>query len=607
MADKEEDKTTPEADEQHNHDKPESEKTVDDNDKAPATEDAEASELSAKPEAAEHAPVANPAQRCWQWLLAHKKVTIPAAVVLVIALVATIPFTRYAVAGLFVQQSLTVKVVDADTNKPVTSATVRLSGQQATTNNKGQVIIRTKVGEAKLEISKKYYQTTSREVLVPFRQSPKLTEVKLKATGRTVPVKVLNKIGNEQAPNVTIKADGAEAKTDSEGAAIVVVPANKKTVQATLSGEGFNSATVTLQVTGDSVPANTFTLTPAGKIYFLSNASGKIDLIKSDLDGANRQTVLPGTGKEDRYNTVLLASRDWQRIALLSKRDGGEYAKLFLIEANNGDKVTVMDEGEATFNLYGWSGDRFIYTVHRQKVQAWEPKREALKSYSATAKKITTLAETTAEGPQSAFVYEDFNSVFLLDQEVVFAKTWSYGGNAYNLWQGKGASFNSVRVDGSQKKTLKVYAAGYIQARTAEFGELYIQYEEGDGYKYDEYQSGKLATTTLTTDDYNAGNYPRYAVSPSGKKTLWSDYRDGKNVFFVGNEKGEDGKGIGSSEDYTVYGWYADSYVLITRKDSELHIMPAAGLDGGVEKSLKLSDYYKPDYQNRGFGYGYGG
>ena len=82
---------------------------------------------------------------------------------------------------------------------------------------------------------------------------------------------------------------------------------------------------------------------------------------------------------------------------------------------------------------------------------------------------------------------------------------------------------------------------------------------------------------------------------------------DGKFVFFVGDGVGENGEQIGSSEDYTAYGWFTDDYILLTRKNSEMHIMPADGLDGGVEKSFKVSDYYKPNYTNRGFGYGYGG
>ncbi len=172
-----------------------------------------------------------------------------------------------------------------------------------------------------------------------------------------------------------------------------------------------------------------------------------------------------------------------------------------------------------------------------------------------------------------------------------------------------------MQADGSQKKTLKSYDYNAIvswsvdiETRPAEFGEIYIRRYLGENNnQFDEYKNGKVTTSKITIDEYNNETYPSYSVSPSGKRTLWSDYRDGKNVFFVGNSSGEDGKQIGSSEDYSAYGWYTDDYILLTRKGSEMHIMPAEGLTGGVEKSLKISDYYKPNYSNRGFGYGYGG
>ncbi|MGH7158047.1 MAG: hypothetical protein ACREGD_03150 [Candidatus Saccharimonadales bacterium] len=45
-----------------------------------------------------------------------------------------------------------------------------------------------------------------------------------------------------------------------------------------------------------------------------------------------------------------------------------------------------------------------------------------------------------------------------------------------------------------------------------------------------------------------------------------------------------------------MYGWFTDGYILLTRKNSGMYIMPAEGLEGGIEKALKISDYYKPSY-----------
>jgi hypothetical protein len=546
----------------------------------------------------------------WHRALAHKKVSIPAVVVLLLALLAAVPFTRYALAGLVLKQQYQVAVVDAESGKPVSSASVTLDGTKAVTDNRGRVNFKVSVGSAKLEVTKNHYETVSQSVVVPIQKSDSPKQVELKATGRPVPVAVLNKITKQPAANVVVKAEGSEVKTDKEGKAVIVLPPNAKEAKVTLSGEGFNATEANLQVTTDEVPANTFEVTPAGKLYFLSNASGKIDLVKSNLDGSDRKVVLAGTGKEDRYNTVLLASRDWKYIALLSKRDGGEYAKLFLIETAN-DTVTTMDEGQASFGIVGWSGDRFVYTVTREKIEVWQPKRQALKSYSASAKKITLLDETNGVGDNYNYVGQQYGDAYVLDETVVFVKTYTKSYYSQST-QGDNALM-SVKADGSQKKTVKSYtwssAGSYIGTRAAEFGEIYIQHwDAAGGSHFDAYQDGKVSSVKLTENEYYNSSYPTYVVSPTGKKTLWSDFRDGKNVFFVGDGKGENGTQIGASDEFTVYGWFSDDYLLITKKGSEMRILPADGLNGDLNAALKVTDYYKPsNYYQRGFGYGYGG
>lgn len=550
--------------------------------------------------------------RLWQWALTHKKFSLPAAVVLLLALLAAVPHTRYALAGLVLKQQYQVAVVDMETGKPVSSATVMLDGKKTLTDNRGRASIKASVGFAKLEVSKKYYESASQEVVVPIQKPDSPKQVELKATGRPVELTVVNKITKKPIANIAVKSADTEVKTDKDGKATMVVPANKEDLAVTLSGEGYISTDSVLVVAG----ANNFEMVSTGTIYFLSNASGKIDLVKSNLDGGDRKIVLAGTGKEDRYNTVLLASRDWKYIALLSKRDGGAYSKLFLIETGN-DTVTTMDEGQADFTIIGWSGDRFVYTVTRQKIPSWQPKRQALKSYSASSKKITLLDETSGEGNQYEYVYQQYQDVVVLDQEVVFTKNWYVVGpycyySQYNT-NGKQITFNSIKADGGQKKVVKGYApqapcSASLETRIAEFGEVYIRYTDASGKpSYEAYKGGKLTAEKLTDDEYYSTEYPSYAVSPSGNKTLWSDYRDGKNVFFVGDGNGENGTQIGSSDEFTVYGWFTDDYLLITKKGSEMRILPASDLEGDLNAALKVTDYYKPNYYLRGFGYGYGG
>jgi hypothetical protein len=585
MAHKHKQPETPESEEEH--------KPVEDAEEPEeSSSESEAETIEQKPQSAKHKDL-------WHWLVSHKMISIPAAIVVVLGVVMAVPFTRYSVLGLFLKQDVSVLVLDSQTGKPVSSATVSLKGKTASTNGEGQAKFNVPVGEAKLSVTKQYYKTAAREVIVPVKESKTPFEVKLEATGRQVPVVVLNSISSRPVAGVTISAEASQSKTDDKGQTVLVVPAGSQEIKGTLSADGFNKTDITIKVTTQEDKANNFKLTPSGKIYMLSNQSGKIDLVKSNLDGSDRKVVLAGTGKENRSGTVLLASRDWKHVALVSKREGGEFAKLFVVDTSN-DKVTTADEGEATFSLYGWSGDRLVYSVERQKVDPWKPKREALKSYHAPSKKITTLAETKASGNQYDYNAETLSHVYVLDQDVVYTRNLNCCSNDYQ------ATLNRVRSDGTQKKVIQTYPDQYIDLRTAEFGELYIRFEKDEKPKHDAYEDGRLTSVQLDSNEFYEGDYTNYLVSPSGKKTFWSDYRDGKNVFFVGNADGAEGEQVGAAEDFNAYGWFTDDYLLLTKKGNEMRIMSAAVQETDVEKILKVGSYYTPGYYRDGFGYGYG-
>ncbi|HSW98811.1 MAG TPA: hypothetical protein VLF71_03160 [Candidatus Saccharimonadales bacterium] len=575
--------------------------------------------LQTKP--GEDAPVDDggmrPHHRLWQWIVSNKKLSIPLLVVTVVGLLLAVPPTRYLLAGTVLRKNFSVLVTDSQTHKPVTSALVQLGGKTAATNNKGIASIKVRVGHATVAVSKKYYASASKAVLVPIGPQKQSEEISLAATGRQVAVSVTNKISGQPVANVTVAAQGTDAKTDAKGELTLVLPAGKETVPATLSGSGYNKQTVTIKVTAATDPANTFQITPAGKLYFLSNKSGTVDVVKTDLDGANRQTVLAGTGSEDKFNTVLLASQDWQYLALLSKRDGGANAKLFVINTAN-DSLATMDEGDADFTLAGWSGHNFVYTVDRHGMQQWQAGRQELKSYDADSGKVATLDQNAAGGTStSVYFSESIDKAYILKGQVVYAKdlfasTLSDAGSHQ-------ATLNTVKPDGSGKQVVKgwTFSLPYayystvsvtIDARPYEPSGLYVaayfnpQPSSPDTNLYD-YSGGKLTTVTgkITSDVLNE-IYPTYLFSPSNSKTFWSEPRDGKNTLFVGDDDAQGGKEVASVSDYQTYGWYTDAYLLVSKNGSELYAMPAAG-----GTPLKITDYYKPSASFYGYGGGYGG
>jgi hypothetical protein len=444
-------------------------------------------------------------------------------------------------------------------------------------------------------------------VTVEVTKQKSAKEVGMTATGRQVPITVFNKITGKPVENVTIKAADTEAKTDKDGTVSVVLPADKTRLTATFEGKGYNSITYSIEVTDQKVPENTFKIVPSGKLYFLSKLSGNIDVVKTDLDGGNRETILTGTGKEDDANTILLASRDWKYLALQSRRDSVR-PKLYLIDTSS-DKLTTIDEGNVAFTITGWTGHYFVYWLARIDVEIWQPKEYALKSYAAETGKLILLDESSAEGAnQSNYASEFFGSVYALKSAIVYVKNWQANYYANSLLVTKQATISTIQPDGSSKSVLKssgvsadsTYSYISFDALPYESNGIYYKYNLDDSiYKY---EAGKINATTEITKDNFYKTYPTYLLSPDGSSTFWSESRDGKNVLFVGNDSGGDGKQIATLSELSPYGWYSNEYLLVSKGGSELFIMPVGG-----GTPLKISDYHKPAQSFNGYGGGYGG
>ena len=538
------------------------------------------------------------------WVRTHKKTTTFLVVLILLSAIAAVPWTRYKVAALFWQQTQQITVLDTQTKQPVSEATVTLGGQTGHTNNKGTVSIKSKVGEQQLTVTKQNYTSVSQTAMVPILKPKKAVNVSLQATGRQVTVMAENSLTGKPLENATFTVDKAHFKTNAKGQVSLVVSASSKQVEATISANGYNQTTATILVTAQTLKIQSYKLTPSGKVYFLSNRSGKLDVAKSNLDGSDRQTVIAGTGKEDNPNTALLASQDWRYLALLSRRDGGQYAKLFLIDTQT-DKMVTMDEGNANFTVTGWHNHTFIYQVNRDEKKIWEANKFAIKSYNADTRKLATLDQGEAMGAQGNATYQQFSTPYILNDEIVYTVSWN--GITEQL-QGKTNSLRVVADTGKNKKDVKTFPVNVgVNVRSYEPNSVYVlsaQYADGTtNYAFYEYEDGAVKTVNdLTAEIFYNKVYPTYLASPSNKQTFWGESRDGKNTLFIGDADGKNGKQIASLSEYNAYGWYTDDYLLVAKNGSELYVMTKDG-----SKVSKITDYYKPSFDFSGYGRGYGG
>jgi hypothetical protein len=544
------------------------------------------------------------------WARPRNRYIVLGIFVALLAAIYFVPIARSNVAGLVVKAPVTVQVLDSKTSKAVSGATVSLAGKSAQTDATGKAKLQVNAGSKTLKVTKKYYGGVTKSELVKVWAGTNSFKASLVPLGRQVSVLVVNKITGKPVSGATVKAGSADAKTDKNGKATLVISSDATTQAATVSLANYNDLKVTVTA-GGTAAQNTFSVTPAGKLYFLSNLSGKIDVVKTNLDGTDRQTVLAGTGSEDRYSTSLLASRDWKYLALLSKRSGAT-ASVYLIDTTNGDKLTTIDQGDANFSLVGWSGDRFVYQVTRNTVQNWQPNKQALKSFDPANGQSTLLDQTTAAGSGDYdFIGNSFGSPYLMGSQVVYLKNWSSSYTLRTQISSKQVELNAINADGSGHKILKTFSedpaglTSYLSA-SAQLYEpdgLYIDFQNGVKDVFYQYEAGKVTEATdVTADTFYNTSYPTYLISPSGNSTFWGDQRDGKTTLSTGDDDAKNSKQIAALSDYKTYGWFTDDYLLVSKNSSELYVMGAVG-----GTPLKVTDYYKPAINYNGYGGGYGG
>lgn len=538
------------------------------------------------------------------WFINHKTQSIPLVVVIIILGLALVPWSRYHAAGLVMKNDFSLQISDATAHFPVSGATISVEGIMATTDATGTVRLPgLSVGHHSVSIKKANYQSRTVDILVPILRQKQAPAVAFTATGRQVKITVKNLISQQPINGALVEIDGAKSLTDASGSTLAVVSAGSSSKQAAVSAPGYNAAKAAIEVSDSQVKESAVNLTPAGEVYFLSNQSGKLDVVKANLDGSGRQTVLAGTGKEDDHNTVLLASTDWHYLALLANRDGAD--KLYIINTAD-DSMLVMDQTNADFNSIGWHNHYFVYTVARHNYNDWQPNAFSIKSYNADTGKVITLANTNASGSGLADAqYENFWEIRLVGSDVVFSRTW-YKYPGYLKVDGKQNLLVAIRPDGSNSRQLKaVDAANFyianLHVKTPKQLEFTVTANDGSGITYFAVsQNGSVSSISQPKDIYDAP--VPYLPSPSGEQTFWQDQRDGKNTLFVGNDDAAGAKQVASLSDFSAYGWYTDKYLLVSKNGSQLYIIPKTGVKDDTS-AVKITDYHKPAQSF----YGYGG
>jgi hypothetical protein len=537
------------------------------------------------------------------WVAVNKKrkaFAIVVGVLILLGILTAIPFTRYAVYGVVIKKEVQFVILDTVSKAPVSGVNVKLGSVSGMTDSTGKVTLHNiAVGNYRAVVSKKFYKDTTVTYTVPLFFTPTVQTESLAPTGRPVTITVTNSVTGDALANVTASVDDSSSITDKNGEVILVVSPKVQKQTITIKGNDYNDESLAIDL-GKTTSYKT-TLTPQGSIFYLSNATGVINVMRANLDGSSPEVAVKGTGNENS-STLLLSSRDWSYSAYLATRTSNP--SVYIIDTQ-GNYVEI-DNGDTNFSFVGWSGHTFFYEVTRNTAHYWDANRTSIKAYNADTKKLTTIDQNSGTGSNDyVYAYDYFSTINIIDGKIFYLKI---------------PEVPSYRWDGSQKvkaivvdaksydsKVLKEYPLnnpyGNADVRFYEPGGIYIQITSGGTVSYYEYEDGAIKSINITGEKYSSA-YPTYLISPSGDKTFWYEKRDGKNTLFIGDNDGKNQKQIASLSDYTPYGWYGDNdqYVLLTKNGSELYI----ATPDTINNPQKVTDYYRSQIIN-GYGAGYGG
>ncbi len=540
----------------------------------------------------------------WRKWLTSRWLLLGIPVILII--LAVVPYTRNRIASLIIKQTLAVVVIDSKTSKPISGTDIVYGSIRAHTDGAGQATLKVPFGEGTLSISKKYYAAYAHKESFTIGQSAPPLRISLNATGRQVPLTVINTVTHKPLSGVTVSISGTSAVSDSKGKISIVLPTKTANLTAKLTAIGFNPLTAPVQVTDAVVAANTLSLVPAGSVYFISGASGTLDVIKSDLDGSNRQTVLAGTGKEDPANTSLIASRDWHYVAVRSRRDGTQTALSMIDTSTN--KVTQFDTSAAVYTPIGWSGHTLVYDVVKPSQNASQTGRENLKAYNADQQQLNQLDQSQVVGSGSNYTYQSYGNFFIMDTQIVYSVHWNPSDPTYDL-TAQSDSIRSVSASGQGKKDLQQYAASVgssVQSAHVLPGTINYAITDGtDKTSYYSYNNNTvISDTNVSAATFNK-TYPVYFPSPDGgSKTLWSEPRGSRLALLLGDRAAATPNPLIASGEYSAYGWYSTQYLLLSRAGNGLYIIPASGLPKD-SAPLKIANYSQPSQSAAAYGGGY--
>jgi hypothetical protein len=311
--------------------------------------------------------------------------------------VAAAPEARYyALNTAGVRAGAAVTVVDDITKLPLAGVPVQVAGQTKKTGEDGRVrFTQLRLGPAKVIIDRPGFARVERKVTLGWGSNP-FGAIALDATGVRYTIAVTDFLSGAALEGVlaTSENDDSTALSDEKGMIELTLEdaAPDAGVAVTLSKDGYRSEQVTLKALKQTTNAKLLT---SRKAVYVSKASGRYDVYKTDIDGLNKQVILPGTGFENG-NLALATSMDGSHAVLVSTRenkpdaDGFLRYTLTLVNVESGTSVSLGSADQ--IQLIDWIGTRLIFEQVSTDPKVAAASRYTLVSYDYASNSRVQLA-----------------------------------------------------------------------------------------------------------------------------------------------------------------------------------------------------------------------
>ncbi len=429
-----------------------------------------------------------------------------------------VPTSRYMILNTArVRSGMSVLVLDNSTQQPLKNVKVSIGGATGVTESDGRArLTSVKLGPAKLKIEKRAFAPIEQQVTIGWGSNP-LGEFKLIPTGSQYAFTVTDYLSDKGIEGVEASSGEASARSDIDGKILLTMDQPPDEFEVIIKGRELREEK--LKINADMKTSQPVKLVPARKAVFVSRRSGVYDVYKIDIDGKNEEKILAGTGSE-RDDVVVMTHPSDEVVAVVSTRDNARNSDGFLLSSLSiidlSDNGSVVPAKSEQIRPLGWVNERLIYMQVTSGASAANPKRQRLMSYNYKTDENKEL-----------FTSNYFNDLGIIANKIYFAPSGAYQAGSVGLY--------TLDPDGTNKQTV-------INQEVWSFSRIsYDHLSLSVGNDWYDFKLGDKQPAKLPGQPANLS--PRvYVDSPSGKKSLWVDNRDGKGVLLAyepstGNEQ----------------------------------------------------------------------